>query len=251
VIAVGALFVLLFVALLFWGFLRPRYQIVFDYQRGVLYDKGVFERVLMPGLHWLPSWKTVSVVDMRLQVLTVPAQEVLSSDGISSKISLAGQYQVDNPKRSLEQTTHALGSLYMYAQQALRDVAATQTFEELLGNRVANQAKIFEAVTPKAMEIGLKVDQLEIRDIMLSGEMKRVFAQSLAAQKEGLAALERARGETAALRSLANAARMMEENPSLLQLRALQAMESSKGNTLVLGVGEHSLIRDQNRKKPE
>jgi len=84
--------------------------------------------------------------------------------------------------------------------------------------------------------------------MMLSGEMKRVFAQSLAAQKEGLAALERSRGETAALRSLANAARMIEENPSLLQLRALQTMESSKGNTLVLNVGEQLLINGQNKK---
>lgn len=64
------------------------------------------------------------------------------------------------------------------------------------------------------------------------------------------AALERACGETAALRSLANAARMLEENPSLLQLRALQTMESSRGNTLVLGVGEHFLASYQNGKKP-
>lgn len=245
------IFVLILVAISFRRYLCPKYQVVYDYQRGVLYNKGVFERVLPPGSYWIPLWKTTTIVDMRLQVLTVPAQEVLSSDGISSKISLAGQYRVDDPQRSVAQTTYALGSLYMYAQQVLRDVAAGQTFEELLKDRTVNQARIFEAVDPKAIEIGLKVDQLEIRDIVLSGEMKRVFAQILAAQKEGLAALERARGETAALRSLANAARLMEENPSLLQLRALQTMESSKGNTLVLGVGEHSLTHDQNRKKLE
>ena len=71
---------------------------------------------------------------------------------------------------------------------------------------------------------------------MVRGEMKKVFAQVVKAQKEGQAALERARGETAALRNLANAARTMDENPSLLQLRALQTLADSSGNTLVLGL---------------
>ncbi len=71
---------------------------------------------------------------------------------------------------------------------------------------------------------------------MLPGEMKKVFTQVVKAQKEGQAALERARGETAALRSLANAARMMDDNPNLLQLRALQGLEVSSGNTLMLGL---------------
>jgi hypothetical protein len=68
------------------------------------------------------------------------------------------------------------------------------------------------------------------------GELKRAFAQTVTAQKEGLASLERARGETASLRSLANAARLMQEHPGLLQLRAIQAIESSKGNTITLGL---------------
>jgi regulator of protease activity HflC (stomatin/prohibitin superfamily) len=72
--------------------------------------------------------------------------------------------------------------------------------------------------------------------MMFPGEMKKAFAQVVKAQKEGQAALERARGETAALRSLANAARVMDDNPNLLQLRALQALADSSGNTLVFGL---------------
>jgi hypothetical protein len=71
---------------------------------------------------------------------------------------------------------------------------------------------------------------------MFPGELKKIFAQAVKAQKEGLAQLERARGETAALRSLANAARMIEQNPALLQLRLLQAVGENSGNTFVLGV---------------
>jgi regulator of protease activity HflC (stomatin/prohibitin superfamily) len=71
---------------------------------------------------------------------------------------------------------------------------------------------------------------------MFPGELRRTFAQVVAARKEGLAALERARGETASLRNLANAARMMSANPTLLQLRLLQELGKSAGNTIVLGL---------------
>ena len=76
---------------------------------------------------------------------------------------------------------------------------------------------------------------------MFPGEMKKAFAQVVKAQKEGQAVLEKARGETAALRSLANAARMIDDNPNLLQLRALQAFADSGGNTLVLGLPNGSI----------
>ena len=83
---------------------------------------------------------------------------------------------------------------------------------------------------------------------MLPGDLKRIFAQEVAARKEGLAALERARGETAALRNLANAARMIEDNPALMQLRLLQQLGTTGGNTVVLG--ESAVIPVAKRNRP-
>jgi hypothetical protein len=83
--------------------------------------------------------------------------------------------------------------------------------------------KLTELTSVKATEYGLKLISADIKDIVFPGEMKKAFVQVVKAQKEGQAALERARGETAALRWLANASRMMDDNPNLLQLRALQA----------------------------
>ena len=88
----------------------------------------------------------------------------------------------------------------------------------------------------QASELGVKLLTAEVKDLMLPGDVKKVFAQVVKAQKEGLGALERARGESAALRNLANAAKMMEDNPNLLQLRALQVFAESSGNTLNLGI---------------
>ena len=97
----------------------------------------------------------------------------------------------------------------------------------------------------------MKLISADVKDIMLPGEMKKVFTQVVKAQKEGQAALERARGETAALRSLANAARMMDDNPNLLQLRALQGLEVSSGNTLMLGLPNGAVpVVKQNEKSP-
>lgn len=97
-----------------------------------------------------------------------------------------------------------------------------------------------EKCAPKVKEMGLELLEIDIRDIMLPGELKQAYSQVLRARKEGEAALEKARGETAALRNLANAAKMMDDNPALMQLRALHAMSESKGGTVVLGLSDLS-----------
>src|SRR5207247_9344856 len=88
----------------------------------------------------------------------------------------------------------------------------------------------------KSIEYWLIIISPDIKHIMWPGEMKKACEKVLKAQNEGQAALKKARGETAALRSLANAARMIDDNPNLLQLRALQALDNSSGNTIVLGL---------------
>ena len=89
---------------------------------------------------------------------------------------------------------------------------------------------------PKIKELGLNLISVSLKDIMFPGKLKEIFAQVVSARKEGLAALEKAKAETAALRNLANAAKMTEGNPNLMQLRLVQALGESSGNTLVLGM---------------
>jgi hypothetical protein len=112
----------------------------------------------------------------------------------------------------------------------------------LLENRAAIGSKLMKLTSTKATELGLKLTFADVKDMMFPGEMKKVFAQVVEAQKEGQAALEKARGETAALRNLANAARITDDNPNLLQLRALQAFADSTGNTLVFGLPGASIL---------
>jgi regulator of protease activity HflC (stomatin/prohibitin superfamily) len=119
---------------------------------------------------------------------------------------------------------------------ALREIIGKEKVDVLLENRSGVGGKLMEMTQSKISDMGVKLISADVKDVMFAGEMKKAFAQVVKAQKEGQAALERARGETAALRSLANAARTMDDNPNLLQLRALQALTDSPGNTLMMGL---------------
>ncbi len=101
--------------------------------------------------------------------------------------------------------------------------------------------KLMEITEPKTTDLGLRLISVNLKDIMFPGKLKEIFAQVVNARKGGLAALEKARGETAALRSLANAAKMIEGNPNLMQLRLVQSLGEASGNTLILGMPSQSM----------
>jgi regulator of protease activity HflC (stomatin/prohibitin superfamily) len=166
---------------------------------------------------------------------------VLSSDGVTLKVSLAAEFQVADPHVAINKNANVQNSLYLTLQMAVREIVGKEKIDTLIENRARFGPKLTELTSAKAAEYGLKLISADLKDIMFPGEMKKAFAQVVKAQKEGQAALERARGETAALRSLANAARMMDDNPNLLQLRALQAFADTGGNTLVLGLPQGSI----------
>jgi regulator of protease activity HflC (stomatin/prohibitin superfamily) len=214
-----------------------RRVIVYEYQRGLKYTKGSYAATLAPGQYWILSkFSSVLPVDIRPQFVTIPGQDVLSADGVALKISLAAEFQVADPHVAINRNVSFQNSLYLTLQMALREIVGKEKIDALMENRAGFGAKLSELTSAKASEYGLRLISADIKDIMFPGEMKRAFAQVVKAQKEGQAALERARGETAALRSLANVARMMDDNPNLLQLRALQALADTGGNTLVLGL---------------
>ncbi|HEY9869255.1 MAG TPA: slipin family protein [Candidatus Obscuribacterales bacterium] len=219
----------------FFKLFRP--VTIFEFERALKYKNGKLSGVLGPGKHWLFAYNTtVTRVDMRPRFITVPGQEVLSSDSISLKVSIAAQYKVADPALALHETASYHEALYTVLQVALREIIGSAKIDELLEKRAALSDKLLELAAPKAKAFGVELMSASIKDIMFPGELKKIFAQVVKAQKEGVAALERARGETAALRNLANAARLLEANPALMQVRVLQSLGDSAGNTIVLGM---------------
>jgi regulator of protease activity HflC (stomatin/prohibitin superfamily) len=223
-------------------FLPIKRVIVYEYQRALKYKKGRYAATLDSGQYWVSSLSTLILpVDIRSEFITIQGQDLLSADGVTVKISLAAEFQVVDPNLAVNKTANFRGNLYLILQLALRDMVAREKIDALLENRAGISGKLMEMAQDKALEMGVKLTSADVKDMMFAGEMKKAFAQVVRAQKEGQAALERARGETAALRSLANAARTMDDNPNLLQLRALQALADSSGNTLVLGLPNNTV----------
>jgi regulator of protease activity HflC (stomatin/prohibitin superfamily) len=224
---------------------------IFDYERGVVYRRGRFHRILSAGVHWLfTRIDTIQKIDVRTRFLTIPGQEILSSDNISVKVSIALSFRVDDPQKTLSSTANYMEALYLTMQLGMRDLFSTTPIESLLAERAAMSRKLFEETKDKVLEIGLTLLSADLKDFMFPGEMKNVFAQVVSARNEGLAALERARGESAALRNLANAAKMLENNPALMQLRILQTLEKKSGNTIVLSTSpDVATILPASRKK--
>lgn len=210
---------------------------VYEFERALKYTKGRFDTVLTAGQYWyLPWFTTVRKVDVRPKFASLTGQEVLSSDGVTVKVSLAANYEVAQPDIAVNGVQNYQEALYIELQLALRQIIGAADIDALLAARDAVSKKLAEMTQARAQELGLRLITVGIKDIMLPGKLKDTFAQVVTARQEGLAALEKARGETATLRNLANAAKLVESSPSLMQLRLLQTVGGSAGNTLVLGL---------------
>jgi regulator of protease activity HflC (stomatin/prohibitin superfamily) len=210
---------------------------VFEFERGLRYDKGRYTGIVEPGRYWRRKRATrIATVDVRPTIVTVPGQEVITSDGVSIRISLTAEYELVDPAVAINEHENYREKLYVALQLALRKVVAETEIDVLLEQRAAIGERLAELTRGEIAKLGVRLRSAEAKDFMFPGELRKTFAQVVAARKEGLAALERARGETAALRNLANAARVMEGNPSLLQLRLFQELGRTGGNTVVLGL---------------
>ncbi|CAA9213739.1 MAG: hypothetical protein AVDCRST_MAG10-269 [uncultured Acidimicrobiales bacterium] len=215
---------------------RPGRRVVVDqWERALLFRNGALVRTLGPGAYrqWATGY-TVRRVDVRPWILQVPTQEVPTSDGVTVKVTAAGSVRVVDPVAYVTASQDPLAALYLSVQVALRELVAQASVEELLAGRADVGARLTGAVRGLD-ELGVAVDHVELKDIVLPADLKRAQSQVLIARAEGLAALERARGETGALRNLANAARLCADNPALLQLRLLQQLSTGPGHTVVIG----------------
>ena len=209
--------------------------VVQAWERALLFRHGALVRTLEPGgyRYWRAGYSTRSV-DLRPWILTVPAQELPTADGVSIKVTIAGQARVADASAYVMASQDPASALYLAVQIDLREVVGQNTVEQLLTTRV-EIGQALAASVRGVDELGLALDRLEVKDLVLPSELKRAQAAVLIARADGLASLERARGENSALRSLANAAKLIADNPALLQLRLLQQLGATTGHTVVIG----------------
>jgi len=203
----------------------------------VEYVRGEFTRVLEPGQHRRPSKATYLPVQTRAQITSMPVQEVPTADGLTLRVSTAALWTVADARRFVEVASNPVDHVYLAVQVALRDlVVAAEVAESAALVRRDGPAVLLAAARAAAEPLGVDVHAVVVKDVLIPVEVRSAQAELVTARTRGQAELEKARAESAALRSLANAAKLLDDHPALAQLRLVQALPY--GSKLELSVGD-------------
>lgn len=208
-----------------------------EHQRGLLFRSGRIARVLEPGRY--PLWGrnvAVELMDMRSRVLVISGQEVLTADSVSVRASMLVRYRIVDPQRAFTTAEDYERALHAESQMLLRRLIGAVEMEQLMEQREPIAVQLGEGLSAPAAAVGLAIESAGLRDLTFPPALRQALQQVVEARKAAQATLERARGEMATLRSLANAARVLAANPGVATLRAIQGGEHGR-HTLVLNLG--------------
>lgn len=212
-------------------------------EAGLFYTNGQYERTVAAGRHPVLRWpwlkQEIVRVDLRRTELAIAGQEVLTADALSVRLNVTADYRIVNPVVALHDVQDYRAALYSALQLVLREAVQARTLDGLLANRAALSQEMLEPARAAAQDLGLELLKVGVKDIILPGDVKKMLAQELEAQRAGRAALVAAREEVAATRAKANTARLLEENPMLVRLREIEALAQvagGLGNTVVIAV---------------
>jgi regulator of protease activity HflC (stomatin/prohibitin superfamily) len=207
------------------------------------YRHGVLEQVLPAGRHRRVRGQRLVVLDLRQRLLQLAPQEVLTSDGVSVRVSAVVRWSVGDPVAFAEVSDDPAATVYLAAQVALRDALATLTADAVVGRGAALPAASITAATAEvSRRVGADVAEVVVKDVIVPVELRAAAAELATARRRGEAQLEAARAETAALRSLANGAKLLDAHPALARLRLVQS--APPGTRIVLGVPDTSAPAD-------
>ena len=215
----------------------------------LLFTDGQLAKVLDPGTHWFWIFgrkHTVRQVDMRWQTKEVTGQEILTKDRVSIRVNLTAVFRVTDAVKAVTGVRDHDEALHRAVQLAFRKTLGAMTLDRLLTEKGMVDAEAAEKVRAEMAGIGIEVGEIALKDVILPGEMRDILNGVVAAQKEAEANVIRRREETNATRSLLNTAKVMAENPVMLRLKELEALETIAGKVerLTVHAGTAGLLND-------
>ena len=208
-----------------------------QYEKGVRFLFGKFQNVMDPG--WRFVWPIINSwrrVDIRVKAVDVPDQEAITLDNVSARVNAVIYYRVIDAKKAIIVVENFFFAVSQLAQTTMRNVVGETSLDDLLSkrNQVANRIQL---IIDKATDPwGIKVESVELKDIVLPKEMKRVIAKQAEAERERRAIIIKAAGEKAAAGNIAQAAERLSKSTGGMHLRTLQTLNevsSDKNNTIV------------------
>ncbi len=230
----GFLFIIIVVVLL------SSVRQIDEYQRGIKFTCGKFSSIMEPG--WrivLPIFQSYKKVDIRTKAVDVPEQEAITKDNVSIKINAVIYYKVFDASKAVIAVENYYYAVSQLAQTTMRNAVGAVSLDELLGERDKISAEICTIIDAATDPWGIKVENVELKDISLPEEMKRVIAKVAEAEREKMAVITKASGEVEASENLAKAAATMSQTPGALHLRTLSTLNdlsSDQSNTIVFAV---------------
>ena len=195
---------------------------------GLLFVDGSMRRRLASGAYAFWNFQknvSVEVVELRVQAMEVSGQELLTRDKVSLRVNLAASIRVTDPVAVRTRVAKFSEYLYRELQFGLRKAVASKTLDELLGDKASLDGDIFAYVRGRVAELGVEVIGVGVKDVILPGEMKDILNGVVQAEKTAQANTIRRREEANATRSALNTARLIADNPTLMRLKELEALE--------------------------
>ena len=203
-------------------------SIVEAHEAGLLFVDGEIKGRLPPGRH--AFWQVgrmvkVVKIDLRPQPLEITAQEILTKDRVGVRVTLTAFYQIVDPEKAAMSSADVPGTLYRLVQFAIREAVASRTLDDILAARDTIDKEVRAFVAGRAAELGAELKEIGVKDVILPGDVRELLNKVVEAERVAKANLIRRQEETAATRSLLNTSRLMEDNPLLLRLKELEALE--------------------------
>jgi regulator of protease activity HflC (stomatin/prohibitin superfamily) len=212
-------------------------KVLKEYERGVVFFLGRFQRVKGPGLILLfPLIQVMTKVDLRVIVLDVPTQDVISRDNVSVKVNAVIYFRIVDPEKAVIRVANVFEATSQLSQTTLRSVLGQHELDDMLAERDKLNADIQIILDQRTDNWGIKVANVEIKHVDLDESMIRAIAQQAEAERSRRAKVINAEGELQAAQKLADAARTLASEKQALQLRYLQTLKdiaSDKTNTIV------------------
>jgi len=211
-----------------------------QYERGVRFMLGKYTSTDQPG--WrivLPIIQSMTKVDIRVKAVDVPLQETITKDNVSAKINAVIYYQVSVAEKAVLEVENFFYAVSQLAQTTMRNVVGEMELDELLANRDAAAQRIKEIVDKSSDPWGIKVQSVELKDVVLPDDMQRVIAKQAEAERERRAVVIKAKGEVMAADNLAAAARTLSSQTGALHLRTLNTLNdlsSDQSNTVIFAL---------------
>jgi regulator of protease activity HflC (stomatin/prohibitin superfamily) len=200
--------------------------IIMQYERGLVFTFGHYSRTLGPGLNWIiPGIQTLEKIDMRIETVDIPKQEVITKDNIPVNINAVVYFRVKSPEDAVIEISDYVFAVIQLTQSALKDIIGNNDLDTLLSERKRLGEEIKSIVDGATEKWGIDIDSINVQEIELPEDMKRAMAKQAEAERNRRAMVIAASGEVESAKKMLEAATTLAKNPVTMQLKTLQTIK--------------------------